>query len=219
MNRAAVPPTGGTVVEDMQVRTYATLGMMTLAALAFLPAPATADTVADATVCDLTCMDLRCPQFAPRGGVVGATIEYANDVSDITCDAAAQEAAIVRQAADASCSATTTYAVGADCSLVVCKVCPYIQADSGSTTEEGSTGTSASWCCLPPGYICDMTGGGGGGGVVGDTIDYGVTMTAIGCNAALDSAAVGAEATFGYCNATGEYLFGNEGACTIYWAN
>jgi hypothetical protein len=186
--------------------------IVSLFALGALSAPA-----ANATSVDLDCKKLcywisSCERPVQGGGVVGATVNYASDEVVIACNAAKMEITILLNTAAAACDATTDYLFGGHCDTT-CTCDPQPIEPISLQDLVAVSSNSATWAPLRC-YI-----GGGGGGVVGQTLDYASRMANISCNAAAGTAMVGLYATFATCNNTGDYLFGQEHWCTVYWTN
>jgi len=216
----------------MKTKTLFVAGLLALTALALLPAPAAADPVSDAvssasSTASVTVACLRvvcggCPAIAgPSGGVVGATVAYANAEGATACNAARAELGIATAAAGAGCDATAQYLVGGSCnSLVVCSACAVVTiatsagSSSGAPSAPSSLPSSMSMCCIPPPMTCATTAP-GGSGVVPETEAYASGMAGIACGAAVATVGVAVQAAAQTCSQTGVYLLGQPNLCVM----
>ena len=203
----------------MKTQTLAAAGLLALAALVVLPTPAAADgpTV---TICG-PCIP-NCTPASGGGGVIGATVTYANQEKAVACGAATGTAAVAVGAALSACDATTHYAVGSSCSLVCTCPAPVIDlkhlldismaesANAPATAQAAASSPTSSVAWVGPQCAQPAPSS---GGVVGDTVHYGATMAAIGCNAALGEGNVLGNAFFATCDNTGVYLTGQPTLC------
>ncbi|MES2154701.1 MAG: hypothetical protein V4510_06150 [bacterium] len=178
--------------------------LLALAAMSIAPAPAAADgPLACAPPLTSACnfINTCTPPPSGVGGVVGETITYAGDVASIVCNGAKQEVALGGGAVQAACGATTQYLTGGACTILICNGC--------TPPSEGgaSVGNFIILSCAP--VI------GGGPGIVGMTETYVGNMYSIACSTGVGTAFVALDMTIAICNATGDYLIGDNWSCTI----